>query len=153
MEKRIAWYGYVARTSPCSKIDQLPSPVDNAWLRQLHAYRLANVHSNARAQMKLEVASMVHLRSIIFASVLAVANGPIPAQGQNIGENKQVPQSLDEPFGVTPRENPEVRSLLNDSEALPPEFASDVSLTLLENGFVMQRESPVQKDGTGRALG
>jgi hypothetical protein len=26
MEKRIGWYGYVARTSPFSRIDQLPSP-------------------------------------------------------------------------------------------------------------------------------
>ncbi len=32
--------------------------------------------------------------------------------------------------------NPEIRSLLDDAEALPPEFASDVLLQLVENGFI-----------------
>jgi len=32
--------------------------------------------------------------------------------------------------------NPEVRSLLDDAQALPPEFVSDVSLQLVENGLI-----------------
>jgi hypothetical protein len=78
--------------------------------------------------------SMVHLRSIVFLSILAVANGPT-LNAQNSHEKKQGPQRSHDP-SLTPAVNPEVRSLLDDSEALPPEFASDVSLTLLENGFV-----------------
>src|SRR5579863_2509100 len=31
---------------------------------------------------------------------------------------------------------PQVKSLINDAEALPPEFSSDLVLQLLENGFV-----------------
>lgn len=77
---------------------------------------------------------MVHLRSIIFASILAVAASPTPDHAQKIPEKSRVPQRSDE--RINPADNPEVRSLLNDSEALPAEFASDVSLTLVENGFV-----------------
>jgi hypothetical protein len=79
---------------------------------------------------------MAHLRSISFASILALAIGPTPAHGQNVPEKRQIPQSSRDRSGVKPADNPEVRSLLNDSEALPAEFASDVSLTLVENGFV-----------------
>ena len=79
---------------------------------------------------------MVHLRTIVFASTLAVVLGPRPARAQNIPEKKPVPQSSQGRSGVKPADNPEVRSLLNDSEALPAEFASDVSLTLVENSFV-----------------
>ncbi len=78
---------------------------------------------------------MAHLRSIIFLSILVIAGWPIPTKGQNIPEKKHVPERSHE-RSVQLFDNPEVRSLLNDSEALPPEFASDVVLTLLENGFV-----------------
>src|ERR1700722_15969696 len=80
---------------------------------------------------------MVHLRSIILTSLLAVAIGSQPARCQNISEKKQIPQSSQRRSGIKPKaDSPEVRSLLNDSEALPAEFASDISLTLVENGFV-----------------
>jgi hypothetical protein len=79
---------------------------------------------------------MVDLRSIILASLLAVAIGFQPARCQNISEKKQIPQSPQRRSGIKPADSPEVRSLLNDSEALPAEFASDISLTLVENGFV-----------------
>jgi hypothetical protein len=80
---------------------------------------------------------MAHLRSIIFVSILAIATGPIPAQGQNLPDKKQVPEPSHPSFG--PRHNSELRLLLNDSESLPPEFASDIALTLLENGFVQNK--------------
>jgi hypothetical protein len=79
---------------------------------------------------------MVHLRSIILVLVLSVVIAPRVAHGQNVLERRGVRQSSDVRSTVKPTDNPEVRTLLNDSEALPSEFASDVSLTLLENGFV-----------------
>jgi hypothetical protein len=91
---------------------------------------------------------MVHLRSIVFLSILAVANGPTP-NGQNSLEKKQAPQRSHE-ASLASAVNPEVRSLLNDSEALPPEFASDVSLTLLENGFV--RDEAIKAKVIARAF-
>ena len=78
---------------------------------------------------------MAHLRAISFASILALGIVPIPAHGQK-PEKSQGLQSLQKGSGAKTKQNPEVQSLLNDSEALPPEFASDVSLTLVENGFV-----------------
>lgn len=79
---------------------------------------------------------MVHLRSTIFASILSVVIGPRLAHGQNLREKEPAAQSSQGRSGVEPANNPEVRSLLNDSEVLPAEFTSDVSLTLVENGFV-----------------
>lgn len=79
---------------------------------------------------------MVHLRTIILTSLLAVAVGSQPALCQNVFAKKQIPHSSQEHSGVKLGESPQVRSLLNDSEALPAEFASDVSLTLVESGIV-----------------
>jgi hypothetical protein len=82
---------------------------------------------------------MAHLRSISFAAILSLSIVPTLAYGQNVPEKRQIPQSSQARSSVKPAEIPEVRSLLNDSEALPAEFASDVSLTLVENGFVRNR--------------
>ena len=79
---------------------------------------------------------MIHFRSTIFASILFVVVCLPLAHGQNTREKEPVPQSSQGRSGAKPADNPEVRSLLNDSEALPAEFASDVSLTLVENGLV-----------------
>jgi hypothetical protein len=78
---------------------------------------------------------MIHLRSTIFASILSVVIGPRLAHGQNI-RAKEPAASSQGRSGVEPADNPEIRSLLNDSEVLPAEFTSDVSLTLVENGCV-----------------
>ena len=79
---------------------------------------------------------MVHLRSTIFASILAIVSSPRLAHGQTVREKEPAVQSSQGRSGVEPADNPEVRSLLNDSEMLPAEFTSDVSLTLVENGLV-----------------
>lgn len=92
---------------------------------------------------------MAHLRSIIFLSIVVIAGWPIPIRGQNIPQKKHVPEGSHEP-SVSAVDNPEVRSLLNDSEALPPEFASEVVLTLLENGFV--RNNALRAKVTARAF-
>ena len=79
---------------------------------------------------------MGYPRSIISALILSAAVLPRPAVGQNIPAKQQAPQRSQESPGLTRTASPEVQSLLNDSEGLPPEFASDVLLTLVENGFI-----------------
>lgn len=80
---------------------------------------------------------MIRIRLLICAGILAT-----PAYPQNVA----VPNShTDRPAipGSAPRHpkadataNAEVRSLLDDAQALPPEFISDVSLQLVENGLI-----------------
>lgn len=77
---------------------------------------------------------MNHLRPTILASILALA--PLPAHPQNVPTNKQTSQHVNERSNVKAADNAEVKALVNDSEALPPEFSADVSLTLVENGLI-----------------
>lgn len=77
---------------------------------------------------------MFHLRSIILAWLLALS--PRSALTQNLPTSKQGPQHSHERSTIKPADSAEVKVLVNDSEALPPEFSADVSLTLVENGLV-----------------
>jgi|SRR5580658_163122 hypothetical protein len=79
---------------------------------------------------------MDYPRSIISALILSVAVLSRPAVGQDIPARQQAPQRSQESSGLTRTASPEVQSLLNDSEGLPPEFSSDVTLALVENGFI-----------------
>ena len=79
---------------------------------------------------------MDYPRSIISALILSAAVLSRPAVGQNIPAKQQALQRSQESSGLTRTTSPEVQSLLNDSEGLPPEFSSDVTLALVENGFI-----------------
>jgi len=81
--------------------------------------------------------SVIYLRSIVLASILAPT--PPPAHAQNVPANNQVPQRSRGRSTVKAADDAEVKALVNDSEELPPEFSADVSLTLVENGLVRDK--------------
>jgi len=86
--------------------------------------------------MRLGGVGMDYPRSIISALILSAAVLSQPAVGQNIPAKQQAPQRSQESSGLTRTASREVQSILNDSEGLPPEFSSDVTLAVVENGFI-----------------
>lgn len=81
---------------------------------------------------------MVRFGLIISVSILvanALSQDMVPRL-TNAEVDQGNPPQISKNVGAGSATNPEVQSLLDDSEALPPEFTSDILLQLVENGFI-----------------
>jgi hypothetical protein len=74
---------------------------------------------------------MMRLRSLVVAEMLVAGMLAVSASSQQASSVK--PKLGSNP---SPPTQPQIRSLINDSEGLPPEFTSDVILQLVEHGLV-----------------
>ena len=80
--------------------------------------------------------SVANISVFVVTALVLAALSLVPAYGQTVAAKPRETSRPTKRAVNTDKIRRDVRMLLNDSDALPPEFAADVSITLVENGFV-----------------